>query len=388
MVLPVAFDGKRVAALAIEIASRLNLPHDVCDQVGAAAMHVPPLPEPGSPGFERLLHAVVDPVEPSAPAPKAAGEPIGGILEVARMFDSAVQSLVYEPRPISAILDDIAALAADGFLYPNAVSALQRMRAEAPSIAPSVYPAVLAKALALARNEDASLGQVEAVVRTDQALASSVLRVANSALYAPPVPIRTIKRALSRIDLDITQKTLLAAAAHSMFASARLRDLWRHSIHVAAIAEQLARTAGRHHPDEAFVSGLIHDIGRLVIATLPPDASATHGAIADTSGCVVFADLAVFGVDHGEIGAALLKQWNLPDVLVHAVEFHHRPELEPRGLAAVLHAAEFAAGSDEEAPSIARLRIAMDAAGVPSVGQMLERAAPDARVVDALAVAA
>src|ERR1019366_9117191 len=121
--------------------------------------------------------------------------------------------------------------------------------------------------------------------------------------------IRTVGRAIAHIGLDAAKKVIAAAAARPLFASAQLRDLWRHSLDVATIAERLARTTGKADTAEAFVAGLIHDIGRLAIESLPHAAVETHHRIAEDTQCLVLADTAVLGCDHGEFGARVLEQW-------------------------------------------------------------------------------
>jgi HD-like signal output (HDOD) protein len=126
---------------------------------------------------------------------------------------------------------------------------------------------------------------------------------------------------------------------------------------------------------EAAVLGLVHDIGRLVIQTLPDQHSAAHTRIAAESGCPVLADFLVCGCDHAELGADLLARWNFPDKFIEAVKHHHQPERTESRLASMLYLGEYVAGSDEDIPSISRLSHALTATGI-SVAECLDLGDP------------
>ena len=170
-----------------------------------------------------------------------------------------------------------------------------------PSKLTAAYPAALFKALALLRDADVCFAEIERLGRSDQVFASSLLSVANAALYSPVSAIKSIGRAITHIGADAAKKVILAVAARPLFASANLRMLWQHSLEVATIAEKLGHTSNAVDSCDAFVAGLIHDIGRVAIETLPRDTVETHHRIAEDAECVVLADLVAIGSDHGRI---------------------------------------------------------------------------------------
>ncbi len=389
---------RRVAALGQEIVKVLGMGEAECDLLRKAALlHHDASVELPPRAADRLLSDVLGrPVvarnrEPEWPAEcriasaaNGAVSSVGGddrlfllahILRAANVFDEQLEHLAYEDRSCEAILDELQMLAREGFLHPEAVRGLRELRiaSEQPGEKPlpRVYPVVLIKALALLNRENVSLNEVEKVAASDAVLTTSLLRVANSCLYTAVEPITTIPRALAHIGIDAAKKVFAAAAVQPLFASATLRGLWEHSIESAAIAERLAEKTDDVDTGTAFVAGLIHDIGRVALESRARSAVTMHRRLADSAACTVFADLAVFGLDHAAMGAELLEQWGLPASLTAGVKLHHRPELTDSRLASLLYLTEYVSGSEEDIPSFVRLRQAMTALSVPSLGELL-----------------
>lgn len=377
----------RVAALAFEIAGRLGLPRDDCRALRALGMLASSEHKPRETGMDRLIDDVMQAY--AAGAAPAADDPLVAVAEVARAFNLGLEYAAYEYRTPAEILAELRELAAAGHLDSAAVAALESLRVPPEVLAnlPGLhaYPKVLVKALALVRDDNVSFAGIEQLINTDQVLASSLLRLANSALYSPRTPITTVARGIAAVGLDAVRRILIAAGAKPLFASAALRDLWRHSIEVATIMERLADSSGFPDPAVAFVAGLIHDIGRVKLESLPGDAAASYRRLATE--CPVLADAVLVGEDHGHLGASILRQWGLPAALVEAVEYHHRPELKVSSLAPLTYLAEFASESDEDLPSSGRLRIAMQAAKIDSLRILSEARADERPEIDALAMA-
>jgi putative nucleotidyltransferase with HDIG domain len=376
---------RRVAALACEIARRLQVPLDpVCDAALAHHLSGPCLT--GN-GLDRLLNDLrnLNVAIVSAPHPSPSDARVESIIEVAHAFEQGLEFSPYEPRSASEILEEIAALGFD----PAAVQALRSIAVSAPPVPPKLaaYPSVLFKALALLRKDNTTFSDIESLVRSDQVMASSLLSVANAALYAPLTPIKSIGRAVAHIGVETAKKVLVAAAARPLFASSRLRGLWQHSTEVATVAERLARAKGVADPAEAFVAGLIHDIGRLATESLGRETVEAHHRIADDAQCVVVADMAVLGCDHGAFGARVIGNWGVPSDLVSTVEFHHRPELTDSVMSKLIYLAEFISESDEDIPSVVRLKIGMNALRMATMSELFEQNSNDRRVASLLALA-
>ena len=384
----------RVAALALETATSLGLPPEDKQTLEQAALFHHGLPEfLGSEALDRLRMdlGVGYPAvpQPAAKSPSGSAQVIlealrlrpaqssdervsrlAEILELADFFDQRLQFLPYERVTAEQILDELHWMAQEGFYRPAVVGALaglSRVRKEhlleKVNRLP-VFPAVALKVLELASEPDSSFSQMETLASSDQVLAGQILRAANSSLYSASGGISTIRQALSFIGLEASRRVLTAAVFQPLFASASLHGLWKHSLEISQLAERLAGLAGRVPADQAFLAGLVHDVGRLALQK-----SAREDVIAYTrlleKGCEpVFAEAVLCGFDHGAAGGDILRLWSFPENLTQAVHNHHQPEHADSELAAILYLAEFWSGSDEDLPSWLRLRSALERSGI------------------------
>lgn len=217
---------------------------------------------------------------------------------------------------------------------------------------PSLSP-VLAQLVATLGHEDASVVDVSQIIRQDPVIAARVLRAANSAAYAGRAPVVSIREALLRLGLARIRRLALVAslyAAVPVRGTRAARDaFWRHSLGVAHAAEILARHAtvvsDSADPESAFLGGLLHDIGLLVLESHYPRecAMARRHAVAEQIPLPA-AEQAVLGVDHAELGALLATHWSLPASITAAIRAHHRIDGAPpeyRWEASVVHLADY-----------------------------------------------
>jgi putative nucleotidyltransferase with HDIG domain len=108
-----------------------------------------------------------------------------------------------------------------------------------------------------------------------------------------------------------------------------LRTYWTHQLGVAALARELAPSIGQD-ADDSFTAGLLHDLGKLLMAAFAPDEWQAVDAEARTSGRPYAAvEMERFGLDHGIVGALVLKSWNLPESLSETINWHHAPQRSP-----------------------------------------------------------
>ncbi|MBV8820582.1 MAG: HDOD domain-containing protein, partial [Acidobacteriaceae bacterium] len=112
-------------------------------------------------------------------------------------------------------------------------------------------------------------------------------------------------------------------------------------------------------PGEAFLLGLLHDIGKLALLLMPKGINSTLERLAARGCQISAAELVLCGFDHGDAGAEVLRHWKFADELIEAVEHHHEPERSEGPLASLLYLAEFWTDSDEDLPSNARLNYAL-----------------------------
>jgi putative nucleotidyltransferase with HDIG domain len=191
------------------------------------------------------------------------------------------------------------------------------------------FPQVAVRVLQLANNENVQLHQLCDLISSDPAFASEVLTVANSLLYAPRYPSTSILQAVAVLGANTLQGMCVTVGVRAYLGKAMsypaMRNLWRHNLACAMVAERLAET-GFIDKDMAYTSGILHDIGRMALAVVQPKGYAalleTHHGATDT---MLEAERELFGWDHCETGRQLIGDWKLPDSFEAVVADHHLP---------------------------------------------------------------
>ena len=187
------------------------------------------------------------------------------------------------------------------------------------------------------KSPEASLNKIGEMISSEPAMAAKVLQVANSAFFARRHGISKISEAVSYLGLDRVAQLILAIHAFSEFKPAEsgsfpIEQLWTHSNSTAARAKQIAEDqhASAKTADDAFTAGLLHDIGKLILAGRFPEEYATTMTKAITDQIPLYlAERETFSVTHAEVGAYLLAIWGLPNPIVDAVAYHHNPTTIP-----------------------------------------------------------
>jgi putative nucleotidyltransferase with HDIG domain len=228
-----------------------------------------------------------------------------------------------------------------------------------------VFPRAAREALRQVMNPDAGVRELEAVCALDPLLAGRIIQVANSAFYGPRLPICTIFNAVSFIGTEAARRVLLAATLRGNFASPRCHHIWNHSLDVAQTAQMLAlRCSVKVDASQAFLAGLIHDIGRLAFSLMPAAFLERFHRLTDGGCPPVEVEMCLAGRCHDEVGSETLTQWKFPPDIIEAVRWHHQPERSPLALTALLYLAEFMTDSQEDLPSHIRLNTACRQAGI------------------------
>jgi putative nucleotidyltransferase with HDIG domain len=387
--------SRRVAAVACEIAERLKIgEREVLEQAALLHHYPPEVLDPGT--LDRLIEDVRGSAAPLHSGFSVLSPPndrvravltslrdrrnrtvnedarlLAEIVELADFFTERLEFLPYEFETVEQVIDELDWMARDGFYQPRIVAALDSIpRLRKSELAAAVfklpvYPAIALEALEIVKSEDGSFAELERLVKSDQVLAGQVLKAANAAYYSPSRPISSIPQAISYIGAEACRKVLMAAAFQPLFLSAHLPGLWRHSLVMADLAENIASACQGTEPAEAFLAGLVHDVGRLAFSQLSPPDVAVHSRLL-ANGCEpVFAELILAGIEHGAVGAEILRSWCFPAHLIEAVENHHRPELSESAMAALLYAAEHVTDAAEDFVSALRLRVVRERLGVP-----------------------
>lgn len=231
-----------------------------------------------------------------------------------------------------------------------------------------VFPRAAREVVRLVANPDAGPREMETVASLDPVLAGRLIQTANSAYYSPQQPIATVFHAVTFIGTETARRVLLAASLRGNFSSPQAHQLWNHSLDVAQTAEFLALHASvKLDPSEAFLAGLIHDIGRLAFSLMPLAFQERFRRLTDGGCPPVEVEMCLSGRCHGEVGAATLAQWKFPPEIIEATRWHHRPERSPAPLASLLYLAEFLTESQEDLPSYVRMNTAARQAGISMV---------------------
>ncbi|HEY4072263.1 MAG TPA: HDOD domain-containing protein [Herbaspirillum sp.] len=183
-------------------------------------------------------------------------------------------------------------------------------------------------------------------IAQDQALSVKVLRLANSSFYGMQRKVTTIQQAVTILGFNSVRALVMAAAIIDRYAGNKNSSLdfqvfWRHSIGTALCAKALAKKLVVNQ-DLAFIAGLLHDVGRLVIIThsaLHYEAVIAYRAKHD---CYLFeAEQNVLGFDHMMVGRVIMEHWQFPPMILDAVENHHFPKQKKfGGLSAIVNLAD------------------------------------------------
>jgi putative nucleotidyltransferase with HDIG domain len=202
-------------------------------------------------------------------------------------------------------------------------------------------PAAFQEILACLQNPAASLTDAAQIIGRDVAMTANIMKLVNSAFFGSRRPITTTDRAVAYLGMDTLGALVLG---HSVFQSGvatgiagfSLEKLWQHSLQTGAAARAIAFSENlpAAKADEAFLAGVLHDVGKVVFATraaaLSSDASAVD-------------IVAQMEAHHAEVGAYLLGLWGFPNLIVEAVALHHSPRQASEkglGLPGIVHIAD------------------------------------------------
>jgi len=208
----------------------------------------------------------------------------------------------------------------------------------------STMPNIVAKLRAMIDNPSASAQSIGDEIGRDQVLTAKVLRLVNSGFYGFRTPITTITQAMVLLGFDVIRTLVMSAAVLDILElmNKSLAGLWEHSVGTAAASNLLAQRLGLANPEEIAVSGLLHDLGKVIIAQRFPAEHTLIRTQVDERNCLqIQAEREVLGVTHAEVGLWLLRRWGLPSKLTAPIAFHNNfhPTREHADRTAVVHIA-------------------------------------------------
>lgn len=197
-----------------------------------------------------------------------------------------------------------------------------------PSL-PTLYGEILAEL----RAPSPSIRKVGRIITSDIAMSSKILQLVNSAFFGLRHRITSPEQAALLLGLDTVKSLVLSLQIFTQFDIPKVfyplvAQLWRHSLHTGQLAKKITETESRSREtaDHAFMAGLLHDCGRLVmLASFPQEMKAIMEQTPGTQIEFLALEQATFGVTHAQIGAYLLGLWGIPSPITQAIALHHTP---------------------------------------------------------------
>ena len=194
------------------------------------------------------------------------------------------------------------------------------------------FSILLNRLMATLSHEDVSFRELAAIIETDAVLAGNLLRVVNSPLYGRQFTINSVRHAIAILGSVKIRNLVLGLSLSGRWTDARVSNQWNprqfntHSVAVAVLSDLVALETPVPYPEGAFTAGLLHDVGKLLIAVATPETFESLFDIYATCGDAANdAELEIVGVTHAEISGAIARKWNLPTPIQEAVAHHHSP---------------------------------------------------------------
>ena len=194
-----------------------------------------------------------------------------------------------------------------------------------------VLPQVAMRVTERMQSPTATLAEISDLIKADVGLSTKVLRLANSSYYSIPGGVTDVSKALQFLGFTTIAQIVLTSSVIGSFKNPGttefpLAAFWLHSFGVGQLAEITARAIQLKNPSDAFVGGLIHDVGKLIILEVAPDQLQKVIRIArEKKISFTAAELEAGVPSHLSLGLELARHWNLPDTIRMAIENHHSP---------------------------------------------------------------
>ncbi len=210
-------------------------------------------------------------------------------------------------------------------------------------------PHVMIKARNIIADPKAGFEQLAAVLQADPAVAGRIVKVANSAYFRRSGNISSVRQATTLLGLRLVTQIITMVSQSKKLGQAvsgygmEAGVLWRHSLSVAILAELLARQTGWKDRSEAFLAGLMHDAGKIILDSYIVELDGDDHRSAPFFGQdAVGMEIRLLGFEHADIGCELCIKWQLPIILANAIRFHHMPHMSgDNKLAYILNLADY-----------------------------------------------
>lgn len=191
-------------------------------------------------------------------------------------------------------------------------------------------PQVASQVLRVSADPDATAEDLRKIIAMDQALTSQILKISNSAMFGMVRGVTTLTQAIMTLGFSTIKSVVIASSAKNLYHRGTVglqeRLIWEHALVSAIASRAFAKSLRFPRLEEAFIGGLLHDIGKSVMGVKFPERyAALLRSVYNDGGICLDLELETFGFDHAMVGEALVTQWNLAASLQAAVRWHHDP---------------------------------------------------------------
>jgi HD-like signal output (HDOD) protein len=200
-------------------------------------------------------------------------------------------------------------------------------------------PATVNRVIEITGNPESSANDLMQAILPDQSMCISILKLANSAFFGRPRKVYSIEEAIVVLGFQEIRNIILTQAIFNSFQKLKktikqdIDTLWQHSLTCGLAAKIIAQTTG-YSPSQLFISGLIHDIGKLAILMAIPNSYSPGQEISKQLKRSLFPEEEkILGISHNMVGMRLLKRWLFPEELWAATGYHHHPDSAPNNAA-------------------------------------------------------
>ncbi len=209
-------------------------------------------------------------------------------------------------------------------------------------------PAAALKLLTLLKDENTTNAQIEQILRYEPGLTANILKLTNSAYFGLPTKIGSVRQAVLMIGWKKLTQIVLASCVSAIVDKPvqgydlSAGELWRHSVAVSVASEILVKELKLPVSDEVFTAALLHDVGKMVLGRYVKEDLAVIDGEDMQDMPFEQVERSMFGIDHAEIGANILKRWLFPPGMISAVRWHHDPDAAPKSnhMIDVVHVAD------------------------------------------------
>ena len=214
----------------------------------------------------------------------------------------------------------------DGFKEDGAVDQKARETKKKVKLIKNLptLPDILDKISRMVESKQYSANDIARVISQDQVLTAKVLKLANSAFYGFSRSINSVGQALVLLGFQVVKGLILSSSVFDIV-QRRATDLWKHSLAVATISGILAQRIGMKAPEESNLAGLLHDLGKVIMAVNMIEELDQVMELCEKGKTGIQAEQKVFGFTHMEAGTWLAEAWKLPVDLTDPITFHHDP---------------------------------------------------------------